>query len=166
MNRISTPHLALVTGLGLVVAAVPQAQAASHAGANRRNRAVSFAALFDTQTRFKAKATVELHFRAREAISGDPIRSRDIAFYLRRGPDGASIRLPATEVRKGIFAVPFTPPGPGAYWLSAAVRGAPAGTVPELRLGVLGLAEGLVEVPPEDDPGVRSIRNKTGARPR
>ena len=128
MGRISTQHLVPVTGLGLVVGGAPQARAASparaatHQSASRRNRAVSFAALFDTQTRFKAKATVELRFRAREAISGDPIRDRDISFHLRRGADGASIQLPATEVRKGVFAVPFTPPGPGDYSLSAAIH--------------------------------------------
>ncbi|MFL5390775.1 MAG: hypothetical protein ACJ79C_18745 [Myxococcales bacterium] len=156
MGRISTQHLVLVTGLGLVVSAAPQARPApvariaTHHSASRRTRAVSFAALFDTETTFKAKATVELRFRAREAISGDPIRDRDISFHLRRGADGASIPLPAAEVRKGVFAVPFTPPGPGDYWLAAAVRGAPSGTIPEIRLGVLGLAEGAVEVQPED----------------
>ncbi|MFL5428594.1 MAG: hypothetical protein ACJ79M_03175 [Myxococcales bacterium] len=156
MGRISTQHLVLVTGLGLVVSAAPQARpapvarVATHHSASRRTRAVSFAALFDTETTFKAKATVELRFRAREAISGDPIRDRDISFHLRRGADGASIPLPAAEVRKGVFAVPFTPPGPGDYWLAAAVRGAPSGTIPEIRLGVLGLAERAVEVRPED----------------
>jgi hypothetical protein len=156
MSRISTQHLVLVTGLGLVVSAAPQARAAPQAGAathqgpSRRNRAVSFAALFDTQTTFKARATVELRFRAREAISGDPIRNRDISFHLRRGADGVRIPLPATEVRKGVFAVAFTPPGPGDYWLSPAVRGAPSGTIPEIHLGVLGLAERPVEVRPED----------------
>jgi len=157
MSRISTQHLALVTGLGLVVGAAPQGRAAPQAGTaathqspSRRIRAVSFAALFDAQTSFKARATVELRFRAREAISGDPIRDRDISFHLRRGADGASIRLPATEVRKGVFAVPFTPPGPGDYWLTSAVRGAPSGVMPEIHLGVLGLVERPVEVRPED----------------
>ncbi|MFL5442635.1 MAG: hypothetical protein ACJ79W_26060 [Myxococcales bacterium] len=156
MGRISTQHLVLVTGLGLVVGAAPQARpapvarVATHHSASRRTRAVSFAALFDTETTFKAKATVELRFRAREAISGDPIRDRDISFHLRRGAYGASIPLPVAEVRKGVFAVPFTPPGPGDYWLAAAVRGAPSGTIPEIRLGVLGVAEGPVEVRPED----------------
>jgi len=156
MGRISTQHLVLVTGLGLVVSAAPQARSApvariaTHHSVSRRTRAVSFAALFDTETTFKAKATVELRFRAREAISGDPIRDRDISFHLRRGADGASIPLPAAEVRKGVFAVPFTPTGPGDYWLVAAVRGAPSGTIPEIRLGVLGLAEGPVELRPED----------------
>jgi hypothetical protein len=157
MSRISTQQLMLVTGLGLVVAtapqarATPQARAATHNSLSRRNRPVSFAALFDTQTRFKARATVELRFRAREAISGDSIRVRDITFHLRGGADGVSIRLPAKEVRKGVFAVPFTPPGPGGYRLSAAVRGSPPGTIPEIRLRVLGLAEGLVEVPQAED---------------
>lgn len=162
MSRISTQHLVLVTGLGLVVGAgpqaraVPQARAAVHQSLSRRNRAVSFAALFDTQTRFKAKGTVELRFRAREALSGDPIHDRDISFHLRRGPDGVSTPLPATEVRKGVFAVSFRPPSPGDYWLSAAVRGAPSGTIPEIRLGVLGLAEGVVEVPPGEDASARA----------
>jgi hypothetical protein len=155
MSRISTQHLMLVTGLGLVVAAAPQARAATHLSP-RRNRAVSYAALFDTQTRFKAKATVELRFRVREAISGHPICDRDISFHLRRGADGESVRLPATEVRKGVFAVPFTPPGPGGYCLSAAVRGAPPGTIPEIQLAVLGLAEGPVEVPPAEDASVKA----------
>jgi hypothetical protein len=156
MSRISTQHLMLVTGLGLVVAAAPQARAATHMSPSRGCRAVSFAALFDTQTRFKAKATVELRFRAREAISGDPICDRDISFHLRRGADGESVRLPATEIRKGVFAVPFTPPGPGGYCLSAEVRGAPPGTVPEIHLAVLGLAEGPVEGPPAEVASVKA----------
>src|SRR3954453_9041259 len=110
MGRISTQHLVLVTGLGLVVSAAPQARPApvariaTHHSASRRTRAVSFAALFGTETTFKAKATTQLRFRPREATSGDPVCDLVISSFRPRGADGASTRRPAAEVPKGVFS--------------------------------------------------------------
>ena len=150
MNRASRPRLALVTGLGLVVAAVPPARAATAqtVRATRRSRAVVFAPLFDTYTSFKAGTAVELRFRAREALTGVPVDGEEISFYLRR--DETTIRLPAKELKKGIFAVPFTPQHPGQYWLEVSIRDAAAESIPPVRLGVLGIAENLAGEPPED----------------
>src|SRR3954469_341943 len=45
---------------------------------------VSFAPLFDRYAMFKVSERVQLRFRARESLSGIPIRSQDISFSLRR----------------------------------------------------------------------------------
>jgi hypothetical protein len=105
-----------------------------------RTWTVSFAPLFDAYARFKVRETVQLRFRAREAVSGIPIRPKDISFSLRHGAKGAGSELPTRAVKKGVFEVPFTPEGPGRYWVSASVRGTPAGSLPAVRLTVIGLA--------------------------
>jgi hypothetical protein len=151
MNRASRPRLALVTGLGLVVAAVPPpARAATNetVRTTRRSRAVAFAPLFDTYTSFKAGTALELRFRAREALTGIPIRQKEISFHLRN--EETTVRLPAKEVKKGVFAVPFAPHSPGEYWLEVSIRGAEAEAIPAVRLGVLGIAENPSEGPPDD----------------
>jgi hypothetical protein len=151
MNRASRPRLALVTGLGLFVAAVPPTRAANTdtvVRTTRRSRAVVCAPLFDTYRSFKAGTAVELRFRAREALTGIPIQRKEISFQLR--DDETTIPLAATEVKKGVFAVPFTPQGPGQYWLDVSIRGAPADAIPAVRLGVLGLADNVADGPPKD----------------
>jgi hypothetical protein len=150
VNRASTrSRLVLVTGLGLAVAAAPPSQAAGDFyGAGRprtvrtsRPRTVSFAPLFDAYAMFRVKESVQLRFRARGALSGIPIRSEDISFSLQHGANGASRELPMKAVKKGVFEVPFTPEMPGQYWVTASIRGAPAGSVPAVLLGAVGLAE-------------------------
>jgi hypothetical protein len=166
----SRPHLVLIAGLGLglapPLAAMPPSMGAGGAVRVRRAREVIVAPLFDAQTRFKVKKSVELRFRAREAISGVPVRPEDISFSLRRAQGGAPIEVPARQVRKGVFAVPFTPASPGGYWLSASIRGMPAGSIPTVHLGVVGLVDGLVEVPPEDDPAVKGAKRQLSSRSR
>ena len=103
---------------------------------------VSFAPLFDRYAMFKVSERVELRFRARESLSGIPIRSRDISFSLRRGTNGVSRELPVKAVKNGVFEVPFAPEGPGEYWVTASIRGA-AASVPAVQLGVLGLGRSL-----------------------
>ena len=149
MNRASRPRLALVTGLGLFVATVPPARAANTDTVRtaRRSRAVVCAPLFDAYTSYKAGTAVELRFRAREALTGIPVQRKEISFHLRH--DETTVPLPAKEVKKGIFAVPFAPRSPGQYWLEVSIRGAPAEAIPPVRLGVLGLAENLAEGPPD-----------------
>jgi hypothetical protein len=105
------------------------------------DRTVCFAPLFDAYTMFKVRERVQLRFRAREALSGIPIRSRDISFSLRRGRKGAARKLHMKAVKKGIFEVPFSPHGPGQYWVTVSVRGATAESIPGVRLWVVGLAQ-------------------------
>jgi hypothetical protein len=105
------------------------------------DRRVCFAPLFDAYTMFKARERVQLRFRAREALSGIPIRLRDISFSLRHGANGAARKLPMTAVKKGVFEVPFSPHAPGQYWVTVSIRGATADAVPAVRLWVAGLAQ-------------------------
>ena len=123
-------------------------------------KTVSFAPLFDAYAIFKAKESVRLRFRAREALSAIPIRSQDISFSLRYGANGASRELPARTVKKGVFEVPFTPEESGEYWLVAVIRGALPGSIPAVQLDVLGLANRLVEAPLLANRRARSAKRK------
>jgi hypothetical protein len=105
------------------------------------DRRVCFAPLFDAYTMFKVNERVHLRFRARESLSGIPIRSRDISFSLRHGANGDARKLQMKAVKKGIFEVPFSPPAPGQYWVTVSIRGATANPVPAVRLWVAGLAQ-------------------------
>ena len=60
----------------------------------------------------------------------------------------------------------FTPQGPGQYWIAAAVRGVPGGSIPAVHLGVVGVAAGLIEVPPEEDVDVKGAKSKHAMRMR
>jgi hypothetical protein len=153
-------RLALFAGLSLAIAAVSPSQAAGGPGRAARAKGVSLAPLFDTNTRFKVKKTAALRFRVKNDAPGAPLRSGDISFSLRHSAGGASTEMPAKEAKKGVFEVRFTPEGPGQYWIAAAVRGAPAGSIPAVHLGVVGVADGLVEVPPEEDPGTKRTKTK------
>jgi hypothetical protein len=106
-------------------------------------RSVSFAPLFDTCMSFRDQQSVRLRFRARDALSGIPIRWRDISFFLRREADGLRRVLPVKAVKKGVFEVPFRPEGPGQYWIDASVRGLLAGSLPAVQLGVVGFVRSL-----------------------
>jgi hypothetical protein len=153
-------RLALVTGLGLVVVAAPPSGLAvrlQRAGGREtahdaRARTVSFAPLFDTFASFKAKESVLLRFRATLALSGSPIRPQDITFSLRQGAEGKSRALPTKPVRKGVFEVPFSPEARGQYWVTASIRRHPEGTIPAVRLEVVGPARAWGGAPPGDDP--------------
>jgi hypothetical protein len=154
----SRPGVALFVGLTLALAAAPRSGAAVEAGQGVHARKVSLAPLFDTSTRFKKKKTVKLRFRAKDRAAGAKVTLDDISFSLRRGMENKTVPLQTREVRDGVFEVPFTPEGPGQYWVIAAIRGVPAASLPPVRLGVLGVADGLIEVPPEADVDVK--RNK------
>ena len=150
----------------MAVAAVSPSQAAGGPGRAARAKGVSLAPLFDTNMRFKVKKTAALRFRVKDEASGAPVRAGDISFSLRHGTDGASTELPAKESKKGVFEVRFTPQAPGGYWIAAAIPGAPDGSIPPVHLGVVGVAEGMVEVPPEEDPGTKRTRMTHGPRAR
>jgi hypothetical protein len=123
----------------VVVQAEAPSRAADDSKSSGGGKTVAFAPLFDPYTMLKAKESVHLRFRAREALSGIPIRSQDISFSLRHGAIGASRELPVKTVRRGVFEVAFTPEGPGQYEVTASIRGALPGSVPAVQLGVLGL---------------------------
>jgi hypothetical protein len=162
-RALNHSRLALFAGLFLAIAAVLPSRAAGDASRGARAKGVlSLAPLFDTHRRFKVKETAALRFR----IQGAQVRPDEVSFSLRHGTESASAGLPAKESKKGVFEVRFTPPAPGQYWIAAAVGGAPTGSIPAVRLGVVGVVDGLVEVSPEEDPGTHRSKMKHGARGR
>ena len=140
-------------------AALPANAAAHQAG---RKAPAIFAPLFDPGTRFRPGKTVKLRFRARRTRGGGPLEVSDVSFWLRHGRPGAEVRLLATKVKRDVFEVPFTPLGPGQYAVLMAVHGAPRNAVPPVRLGVVGVARGLVEEPPEADAEMLQRRRSNG----
>jgi len=148
--------LAFAAALALVLAAV--SSAASAGEANRSS--VSLVPLFNANQRFKPKKTYKLRLRARER-SGAPVAGDEISFSLRHGPGKASTPLAARKVKDGVFEVPFKPMGPGQYALVASVRGQPEASIPPVRLGVIGYADGIVEVPVKEDAEVMRHRGNS-----
>jgi hypothetical protein len=120
---------------------------------------VSFAPLFDTNARFKVRKSFNLRFRASE--TGHPPALADVSVSLRRDPRDGVMRLPVRRLKSGIFEVPFTPLWPGEYLLAITVRGA-SNPAARVSLGVVGVAPGLVEVPPEEDGEVLQQRRGAG----
>jgi hypothetical protein len=157
-------RLALLATLVLALAAVAPPSEAGEASSPLRARKVSLVPLFDTHKRFKPKKTFKLRFRAREKASGAPVAMEDISFSLRHGPHDAGTQLPARALKEGVFEVPFTPLGPGQYAVVASIRGAPAASIPPVRLGVVGVADGLIEEPPEADVDASRKARRIGKR--
>jgi hypothetical protein len=153
-------RLTFLAALAAAVAVALPADAGNRAATSQRPPA-SFAPLFDTNTRFKPGKTVKLRFRARRA-QGAPLEVSDVSFWLRHGPPGADSRLPAKKVKGDVFEVPFTPLGPGQYAVLMAVHGAPRNAIAPVRLGVVGVARGLVEEPPEADAEILQRRRSNG----
>ena len=143
---------ALLAGLALALVAAPRASAAGEPSQTSgvKAREVSVAPLFDVNTRFKKKKAVKLRFRAQYKGAGAPLAPNDISFSL-KDPKGTESPMPARLVKKGVFEVPFTPPGPGQYTVTVAIRGVREGAVRPIHLGVLGVADGLIELPEEKD---------------
>ena len=165
MRVSSSPsRVALFATLALALAALPRPGEAGEASKPARSRKVSLVPLFDTNKRFKPKKTFKLQFRAKEKGSGAPVALDDISFSLRHVPGDASSQLPARQLKAGVFEVPFTPPGPGQYVVVASIRGAPAASIPPVRLGVVGVADGIIEEPPEADADVARKGRKSGKR--
>ncbi|HEY6808250.1 MAG TPA: hypothetical protein VI160_05615 [Gemmatimonadales bacterium] len=154
-------RLAFLAGAAALAVALP-ASASGRAAVTARKAPAVFAPLFDVNTRFKPGKTVKLRFRARRTAGGAPLELSDVSFWLRHGPPGADLRLIATKVKTDVFEVPFTPLGPGQYALLMAVHGAPRNAVAPIRLGVVGVARGLVEEPPEADAEILQHKRSGG----
>jgi len=146
-----TRRIAILAALAAALAAAPRsAPAAEKSPASAKERRVTLEPLFDVQQRFKPKKTVLLRFRVQDAASGASIPLKDVSFSV-TGPKQQHPETVRARKKGNVFVVPFTPPGPGRYSVVAAVRGAPVGSIEPVRLGVVGVAEGLVELPPEAD---------------
>jgi hypothetical protein len=148
-----------------VAAAVALPANARSGGAAGRTAPATFKPLFDAGMRLKPGKTVRLRFRARRLPGGAPLEISDVSFWLRHGPPGAEVRLLARKVKDDVFEVPFTPLGPGQYAVSMSVHGAPRNAIAPVRLGVVGVARGLVEEPPEADAEMMQ-RRRAGGRTR
>jgi hypothetical protein len=146
---VTVRAFAFVAALVFVATAWPRPGSATGAAAGEM---VSLVPLFDTHARFKPKKTFKLRFRATR--KGAPVPASEISFSLRHGRDEASAGLKALEVKPGVFEVRFKPLGPGQYAVIASVLGGPAESLPPVPLGVVGLADGIVEVPPDEDAAV------------
>ena len=171
MRSTSLTHWVLVLALSL--AALPRAAAAGAGGrdpqspetADQQPLKVSFKPLFDVHTHFKTKKTVKLRFQAREAATGKPIPKDKIIFSMHHPPEKTIDQLTPRVVKPGVFELPFTPAEPGRYVIQVLVRGARLGEIPPLQLGVVGLADGLVEVPASEDAEVQRQARQHGAKP-
>ncbi|MFL5426930.1 MAG: hypothetical protein ACJ783_18070 [Myxococcales bacterium] len=140
----------LVLGL-LAVALLAAPQEASASAGTRK---LVLKPLFDGQKRFKPKKTVRLRFRLQDR-TGASVPLQDVSFSLLHGSKEPEKLLPLRKLPNGAFEVPFTPEGPGRYAVLATVRGAKVGSIDPVHLGVVGVADGLVEEPPEADAEVR-----------
>ena len=156
MRALSSVRLGALAGLLFLASAAPRSEAAAAAARGK----VSFAPLFDTNARFKVRKSLILRFRASE--TGHPPALADVSVSLRRDPRDGVMRLPVRRLKGGIFEVPFTPLWPGEYLLAINVRGASNAPAAQVSLGVVGVAPGLVEVPPEEDGEVLQQRRSAG----
>jgi hypothetical protein len=151
---MASPRIFFGMALAAAFAAAPgpasaSAPAPAHADAN--GRAVVLSPLFDTNQRFKPKKKVLLRFRVQDRATRASLGRDEVAFSLLHGAKDPEVRLTPTKVKNGVFVVPFTPAGPGQYAILVTVRGAKVGSIPPVRLGVVGVADGLTELPPEAD---------------
>lgn len=163
MRRASVrARLTFLAAAAAAAAAALPANAGRRAAAAGQKAPATFAPLFDPNTRFKPGKTVKLRFRARRTPAGAPLEVSDVSFWLRHGRPGAEVRLLAAKVKGDVFEVPFTPLGPGQYAIRMAVHGAPGNAIAPVRLGVVGVARGLVEEPPEADAEMLQRRRSNG----
>jgi hypothetical protein len=132
---MASPRIFFGMALAAAFAAVPGAASASA----------------PAQGAVKSRAVVLLRFRLQDKATRAPLGRDEVAFSLLHGAKDPEVRLTPTKVKNGVFVVPFTPAGPGQYAILVAVRGAKVGSIPPVRLGVVGVADGLIELPPEAD---------------
>jgi hypothetical protein len=146
-----TRALLLLAALAMVT---PAAAAAND------DRPVTFRPLFDLNKRFKKREMAKLKFEVKDA-RGAPVRAARLAFSIRHGTDGEVLPLRATDARGGAVEVPFEPGQPGAFWVFASLRARPDVRFAPVRVSVLGVVDGLVELPPSADVDVKRSA-KTG----
>jgi hypothetical protein len=146
----------IVVGVALAAAlgALPRPALASR-GAATKGHEVVLKPLFDTNKRFKPKKTVLLRFRVQDKATGVSLGLEKVSFSLLHPPRDPDVPLAARKLKNGVFVVPFTPTGPGRYAILAAVRGASLGSIRPVQIGVVGVADGLTELPPSADAEVR-----------
>jgi len=163
----TSSRIAILGALAAALAAAPRSASAAGkpTASPGKERRVTLEPLFDVQQRFKPKKTVLLRFRVRDAASGASLPLKDVSFSV----TGPKQRPETAQARKkgSVFLVAFTPPGPGRYSVVATVRGSPVGSIQPVPLGVVGVADGLVELPPEADAEMqrRGKGNPRSARP-
>jgi hypothetical protein len=151
----TTSRIAILGALAAALAAAPcpASAAGQPRAASQKERRITLEPLFDVQKRFKPKQTVLLRFRVQDAASGASLPLKDVSFSVTGPKQPEAV---AVARKKGtVFVVPFTPPGPGRYSMVAAVRGAPVGSIAPIHLGVVGVSDGLVELPPDADADVK-----------
>lgn len=159
MRALAPGALGIFAGLALAVCAAPRAHASAPARMARAKAGEpSFVPLFDTGARFKARKAVKLRFRA----SGRLAALQDVSVSLRRDPRDGDMRLPVRRLKGGVLEVPFAPLWPGEYVLAIEAGGASKRSVTQVSLGVVGVAPGLVEVPPEGDGEALQQRRSAG----
>jgi hypothetical protein len=140
-----TSALLLLAGLAL---AGPAARAAND------DRAVTFKPLFDLNKRLKKREIANLKFEVKDA-RGAAVPAAGLIFKVRHGTDGDVLPLRARNARGGAVEVPFQPGQPGAFWIFASLRARPELALQPVRVSVLGVADGLIELPESADVDVK-----------
>jgi len=147
-----------VTGAFLLLATL--ALAGPSVRAANDDRPVSLKPLFDVNKRFKKHELAKLKFEVKDA-RGAVVPAADLQFSVRHGTDGDVLPLRAKNARGGAVEVPFQPGEPGAFWVFASLRGHPELTFLPVRISVLGVVDGIVELPPSADVDIKRA-TKTG----
>lgn len=143
-----------MTGAFLLLATL--AVAGPSARAANDDRPVTFKPLFDVNARLKKRAIAHLKFEVKDA-RGAVVPAAGLVFKVRHGTDGDVLPLRARNARGGAVEVQFQPGEPGAFWIFASLRARPELTLSPVRLSVLGVADGLVELPESADADVKRM---------
>jgi len=115
-------------------------------------------ALFDHTQRLTSGKPAKVRFSARTKATGSPASNADVGVSVIH-PGAPEQRLPAYEVEEGVYEATFTPRGPGQYRVALTSGGAPVGSAPPVKLGVVGAVG-------SSDPTVTDITSSTDYDPR
>lgn len=143
--------LLLLAGLAL---AGPAARAAND------DRPVTLKPLFDVNKRLRKHELAKLNFEVKDA-RGAAVPAAALLFSVRHGTDGKLLPLRAKQARGGAVEVPFQPGQPGAFYVFASLRAHPEVALLPVRISVLGVVDGVLELPPSADVDVKRA-TKTG----
>jgi hypothetical protein len=144
--------------LALSLAALPQAGAAGEGG-----RSPAVKPLFNVHRMYKNKKAEKLRFNAVDS-SGKALHKGDVSFSMLHVREKAPVQVAAREVKDGVFEVRFAPKSPGLYILQPSVRGANPGSIAPVRLSVIGVQDGLIEVSPQEDGKILAKAKSKGYR--